>query len=100
MARRYHRVYKTVNKRLTILGADRRLFFLALGIGGATFNLFGSLLAGAAMFLFLHLFALGATRRDPELLRILLNAARYRTHYCPTKFAPVAVARSSHAQEP
>jgi hypothetical protein len=31
---------------LTICGVDRRLFFLALTLGAATFNLFYSFLAG------------------------------------------------------
>ncbi len=55
-----HPVYRSLNKPLTIAGAERRLFFLALVIGGATFNLFGSLLGGILMFLvLLHLGALG-----------------------------------------
>ena len=41
-----HRVYKSINKPLTIWGADRRLFFLALVIGAATFNFFGAWPAG------------------------------------------------------
>jgi len=38
----FHPVYKAMNKPLTILGAERRLFFLAAILGGATFNFFGS----------------------------------------------------------
>src|ERR1700675_1185382 len=39
-------VYASINKPLTIGGADRRLFFVALVVAGATFTLFGSLLTG------------------------------------------------------
>ncbi len=39
-------VYASINTPLTIGGADRRLFFVALVVGGATFTFFGSLLAG------------------------------------------------------
>jgi len=33
-----HPVYRAIHKPLTVWGAERRLFFLALIIGGATFN--------------------------------------------------------------
>ena len=39
-------VYKAIHRPLTICGVDRRLFFLALLLGAATFNLFYSFLAG------------------------------------------------------
>ena len=43
-------VYKALHRPLTIWGVDRRLFFLALLLGAATFNLFYSFLAGLVMF--------------------------------------------------
>ena len=45
----FHPVYRSINRPLTILGAERRLFFLALAVGGGAFNLFGSLLTGLLM---------------------------------------------------
>ena len=39
----FHIVHKSINRLLTIWGAERRLFFLALVGGGAAFNFFGSL---------------------------------------------------------
>ena len=75
-----------MNKPLTIWGAERRLFFLAAILGGATFNFFGSLTGGLLMFGGLFLAARWATATDPEILRILLNSARFRTHYDPVKF--------------
>ena len=39
-------VYKALHRRLTVWGVERRLFFLALLMGAATFNLFYSFLAG------------------------------------------------------
>ena len=80
-----HPVYKSLNRPLTIWGVERRLVFLALIMGGATFNFFGSLLAGLAMFAALYLFARWATATDPQILRILLNASKFRTHYDPAK---------------
>ena len=62
----YRPVYKALHRPLTIWGVDRRLFFLALLLGAATFNLFYSLLAGLLMFGGLYGFALWATARDPR----------------------------------
>jgi type IV secretory pathway TrbD component len=84
-APRFHAVYKSINKPLTIWGVERRLFFLALIMGGATFNLFGSLLSGLVMFIALYLLARWATGADPQILRILLNSSRFKTQYDPAK---------------
>jgi len=80
-------VYKSINKPLTIWGAERRLFFLALVMGGTTFNFFGSLIGGLVMFMALYLFARWATVTDPQILRILLNSSKFRPHYDPGKRA-------------
>jgi type IV secretory pathway TrbD component len=82
---RFHPVYKSINKPLTIWGVERRLFFLALIMGGATFNLFGSLLSGLVMFAALFLLARWATATDPQILRILLNSSRLKTQYDAAK---------------
>jgi type IV secretory pathway VirB3-like protein len=88
---RLHPVYKSINKPLTIWGVERRLFFLALIMGGATFNLFGSLPSGLFMSAALFLLARWATVTDPQILRILLNSSRMRTQYDPAKRDPNAV---------
>ena len=82
----YHPVYRSLNKPLTIWGAERNLFFLAAVMGAASFNFFGSLLGGLLMFTALFLAARWATVTDPQLLRILLNSAKFRTQYDPAKF--------------
>ena len=71
-----HPVYRAINKPLTIWGAERRLFFLALIMGGVTFNFFGSLVSGIVMFLGLFLAARWATATDIQMLRILLNSTK------------------------
>ena len=86
---RFHSVYKSINKPLTIWGAERRLFFLALIMGGAAFNLFGSLLSGLVMFAALYLLARWATATDPEILRILLNSSRFKQEYDAAKREPI-----------
>jgi type IV secretory pathway VirB2 component (pilin)/type IV secretory pathway TrbD component len=81
----YRPVYKALHRPLTIWGVDRRLFFLALLLGAATFNLFYSFLAGLLMFGGLYGFAFWATARDPEMLRILLASTQARCRYDPGK---------------
>jgi len=95
--RRLNVVYKAVNKSLTILGAERRLFFSALILGGATFNLLGSLLCGFLIFVALLIFARWATGNDPELLRILLNSTKFKRQYDPAKFQDERVEVIDHA---
>ena len=82
---RFQPVYKSINKQLTIWGVERGLFFLALIMGGATFNLFGSLLSGLVMFAALYFLARWATGVDPQTLHILLNSSRFKTQYDPAK---------------
>ena len=81
----YRPVYKALHRPLTIWGVDQRLFFLALLLGAATFNLFYSFLAGLLMFGGLYGLALWATARDPEMLRILLASTQVRRRYDPGK---------------
>jgi type IV secretory pathway TrbD component len=76
-----HPVYVSLNRPLTIGGADRRLFFLALVMGGATFTFFGRLLAGILMFVALYVAARWMAQTDPQLLRIILRAASARARY-------------------
>lgn len=80
-------VYKALHRPLTIWGVDRRLFFLALLMGAAMFNLFYSLFAGVLLFLVLYLFARWATTHDPQMLGILLSSSRFRPRYDAAKHA-------------
>ena len=77
--------YKALHRRLTIWGVERRLFFLAMLMGAATFNLFYSFLAGVLMFFSLYGFAWWATDKDPDMLRILLSSSRARRRFDPAK---------------
>jgi len=95
--RRLNRVYRTLNRPLTILGAERKLFFFAMCMGAATFNMLSSLLAGALTFLLLYLAARWATNTDPQILRFLLSAAKFKAQYDPTKFCPITIRRASNA---
>ena len=97
LERRKNLVYKALNKPLTILGAERKLFFVALIMGAATFNLFGSLLGGLLIFGSLFLMVQWATRTDPQILRILPNSSKFRHEYDPAKYNEPSVQVIDHA---
>ena len=89
MERRRNPVFRALNAPLTLLGAERKLFFLALVMGAAVFNLLHTLLGGMLMFGLLYWFARWATKTDPEILRLLLNSSKTRVQYDPMKFSPL-----------
>jgi type IV secretory pathway TrbD component len=94
--RRINTVYRTLHRPLTILGVERKLFFFALCMGAATFNMLASLLGGISMFFLLFFAARWATRTDPQILRFLLSSAKVKTQYDPMKFRPITVRRNSN----
>ncbi len=96
-AKRINLVHRSLSRPLTILGAERKLFFFSLCLGAATFNLLGSLLGGLLVFLMLYFVARWATATDPQILRFLLNAAKLRNQYDPAKFTPVSIRWTNHA---
>jgi type IV secretory pathway TrbD component len=91
--RRVNPVYRSISRPLTILGAERKLFFFAMCIGAGTFNLLGSLLGGVLIFLLLCFVARWATETDPQILRILLTSPKLKTQYDPSKFSPISIRR-------
>jgi len=99
MATTYHRrinlVQRSLSRPLTILGAERKLFFFAMCLGAATFNLLGSLVGGLLMFLLLYFMARWATATDPQILKLLFHAAKLRREYDPAKLTPVSVVRET-----
>jgi type IV secretory pathway TrbD component len=88
---RTNRVYKVMNRPLTILGAERRLFFVALLSGAGVFNLVHSLAGGVLLFVVGLIAAQRATKLDPEILRILLNSAKFKSRYDPIKWEPLEI---------
>jgi len=88
---RTNRIYKVMNRPLTILGAERRLFFVALLSGAGIFNLVHSLAGGVLLFVVGLIAAQRATKFDPEILRILLNSAKFKSRYDPMKWEPLEV---------
>jgi type IV secretory pathway TrbD component len=66
---------------LTLMGVERRLFFLALLLGAATFNVFYSLLAGVLTFAIVYGFARVCAALDGQMLPILLRSLGARARY-------------------
>jgi type IV secretory pathway TrbD component len=93
--RRINPVQRSLSRPLTVLGAERKLFFFAMCIGAGTFNLLGSLMGGVLMFLLLYFAARWATATDPQILKLLFRAARLRREYDPAKLTLVSVARGN-----
>jgi len=89
-------VFRSLNRPLTILGAERKLFFFALVLAACVFNLFSSLAGALGMFFALYFFARWATNTDPQILRFLLNSTKVRTQYDPMKFQAIQVRRLGH----
>lgn len=85
MAPKLNPVYKSINKPLTVWGVERRLFFLAMVMGSATFTCFSSLLGAILMFFALYLCAKHATTTDGQILRIVMNSSKFRAQYDPLK---------------
>ena len=83
--RRVSPVFKAMNRPLTVLGAERRLFFVALISGGAIFSLLHSLLGGIGLFVVGVIIARIATKHDIEILRVLFNSSKFRRRYDPMK---------------
>ena len=92
-------VFKAMNRPLTVLGAERRLFFVALISGGAIFSLLHSLLGGIGLFIVGVITARIATKHDVEILRVLFNSGKFRRRYDPLKWEPTAIKiRNRNAQ--
>jgi type IV secretory pathway TrbD component len=95
--RRINPVQRSLSRPLTILGAERKLFFFAMCMGAATFNLLGSLLGGVLIFLLLYSMARWASKTDPQILKLLLASAKSRREYDPLKFTPISIRRVTRA---
>ena len=97
---RQNKVYKAMNRPLTILGAERRLFFVALISGGAIFSLLHSLFGGIVLFVVGVVIARRATKYDVEILRVLFNSGKFRRRYDPMKWqsTEIRIARGRDVQ--
>jgi type IV secretory pathway TrbD component len=81
-------VYKVINKPLTIMGTDRRLFFAVITLASGIWNGFDTLLGAIICFVVLIVVAQWITKTDPNLPRIIMNNDRYRPTYDPMRYKP------------
>src|ERR1700693_4031392 len=95
--RRINMVHRSLSRPLTILGAERKLFFFAMCVGAGTFNLLGSLLGGLLMFLLLFFPARLPPHTDPQIPLFLLASPKLRNQYDPAKLSPVSIRRLTDA---
>ncbi len=87
----FHAVYPALNKPLTILGVERKLFFCLVMAAAALFTFFSALLPALALFFVFLVLLRAATQIDPQILRVLINSSRFAVRYDPAKwFSPGA----------
>ena len=72
---------------LTVMGLERCWFLLSLITSVAAMNLFAAFFGPLLLFAGMYALGLLAHYRDPEMLRIVANSARYRARYDPGKLA-------------
>jgi type IV secretory pathway TrbD component len=93
-------VFRAMNRPLTVLGAERRLFFVALLAGGSIFSVLHSLLGGILLFIVGVIVARIATKHDIEILRVLFNSTKFRRRYDPMKPEAIEITvRNRNAQD-
>jgi type IV secretory pathway TrbD component len=88
-----------MNRPLTVLGAERGLFFVALITGGSVFSMLHSLIGGIGLFLVGVIVARIATKHDVEILRILFNSTKFHRRYDPMKCESSEIVRRCHVQD-
>ena len=79
--------YTALNRPLTVLGVERRLFLLGATLAVAVWNATASLVAGAVIFAACYGASWLAGRRDPAMLAVLRAAARHPARFDPGKWA-------------
>jgi len=78
-------VYKAINKPLTVMGCDRRLFFAAMTLAAGIWNLFDTLLGSLLTAVVALLVGRYITSTDPQFPRIVLNSGKFAPEYDPFK---------------
>jgi len=91
-----HPTYPALNRPLCVLGVERKLFFAALGLAAAVFQVNGNVLTGLLVGAGLLLLARWATAVDPKILRIMLSASRLKRVYDPLKVNAAEFGKGRH----
>ena len=78
--------YSALNRPLTALGVERRLFLLGATLAVAVWNATASLVAGGVVFAGCYGAGWLAGRKDPAMLAVLRAAARHPARFDPGKW--------------
>ena len=76
-------VFRSLNKPMTLLGVERRMFFFVLIVAFLLFQLSDTLMPAVVLFVILRVGARGLTQADPQLMRVLMNSTRFQSRYDP-----------------
>lgn len=87
----FHPVYHALNRRLMVMGLERRLLFGIVTLGTMTYAAMGTLLGGVLTTISLYGLARWGTRRDPQYFEILARTSGLPARYDPITFEPVPV---------
>ena len=79
--------HAALNRPLTVLGVERRLFLLGATLAVAVWNATASLVAGGLVFAGCYGAGWLAGRRDPAMLAVLRISTRYPARFDPGKWA-------------
>ena len=79
--------YAALNRPLTVLGVERRLFLLGATLALAVWNATASLVAGGVIFGGCYGAGWLAGRKDPAMLAVLRAASRHPARFDPGKWA-------------
>ena len=79
--------YTALNRPLTVLGVERRLFLLGATLALAVWNATASLVAGGVIFAGCYGAGWIAGRKDPAMLAVLRATARHPVRFDPGKWA-------------
>ena len=79
--------FKSLNRPFTVLGVDRALFYVFVGLClaiafSARLSPMMDVIAGV-VFMLLHMVGVLVTRLDPQILPIYRRHIHYRTYYAP-----------------
>lgn len=81
-------VFKVLNKPLTILDVERKLFFAVTILSMTLWTGFDTLVGSAICWFTLIWAARKITSTDPQLPRIIINYDKYRLVYDPMRYKP------------
>ena len=79
--------YAALNRPLTVLGVERRLFLLGATLAVAVWNATTSLVAGGMVFAVCYGAGWLAGRKDPAMLSVLRAGTRHPARFDPGKWA-------------